>query len=71
MAFVAGPIALLVLAAAGRPASAHTGFESSIPADGAVVGEPVNLVTNVFTGSEAVSMSSGEIVDHSMPKGAA
>lgn len=30
--------------------SAHTGFESSTPAEGAVIDEPVSLVTLVFTG---------------------
>ncbi|MFT5978086.1 MAG: copper transport protein, partial [Ilumatobacter sp.] len=31
-------------------ASAHTGFQSSTPADGAAMDEPVSLVTVVFTG---------------------
>ena len=32
------------------PASAHTGFESSTPAEGATVDGPVEVVTLVFTG---------------------
>jgi copper transport protein len=31
-------------------ASAHTGFQSSTPAEGGIIGEPVELVTVVFTG---------------------
>lgn len=34
----------------GGMASAHTGFESSTPSDGAVIDAPVDLVTIVFTG---------------------
>ena len=33
------------------PASAHTGFESSTPAEGTTVDEPISLVTIVFTGA--------------------
>jgi methionine-rich copper-binding protein CopC len=39
----------LSLVGAGR-ASAHTGFESSTPTDGAAIDEAVELVTIVFTG---------------------
>ncbi len=34
----------------GQTASAHTGFESSTPADGETVGDPVDIVTIRFTG---------------------
>lgn len=39
-----------VLLGFGTPASAHTGFESSDPADGVVLAEPVEVVTITFTG---------------------
>ncbi len=42
-------VSAVVLAAA--PASAHTGFESSDPVDGATVTEPVDTITLVFTGA--------------------
>ncbi|MDJ0768141.1 MAG: CopD family protein [Ilumatobacter sp.] len=41
---------LAVVLVAAEPAAAHTGFESSDPADGAVVTEPVDVVTITFTG---------------------
>lgn len=41
--------ALLLLGAS--PSSAHTGFESSTPADQAIVEQPVEVVTIVFTGA--------------------
>jgi len=47
--FVVGAASLL----AASPAAAHSDFESSTPAADAVVGEPVSIVTLVFT-SEAV-----------------
>lgn len=40
---------LAVLAFSGSPASAHAGVESSDPADGAVVDDPVSEITLVFT----------------------
>ncbi len=45
-------VALAAIVSGGSPASAHTDFLSSTPADGAVVDEPVRLVTIAFT-SEA------------------
>ncbi|MFN3255374.1 MAG: copper resistance CopC/CopD family protein [Ilumatobacter sp.] len=46
----------LLIAVAGTvinpaTASAHTGFESSTPGEGAAISEPVDLVTIVFTGA--------------------
>lgn len=48
-------VSLFVFAA---PAAAHTDFESSDPADGSVVSEPVDTVTLTFTGA-ASSVSDG------------
>lgn len=45
-------------ATAGGSVSAHTGFESSTPADGEVVDEPVELVTVLFSG-EATPIGDG------------
>ncbi|MEL7158836.1 MAG: copper resistance CopC family protein, partial [Actinomycetota bacterium] len=42
--------AILVLAIAG-PASAHTGFESSVPADGATVDVAIDELTIAFSGA--------------------
>ncbi len=47
-------IALLTLAAGGRPASAHTELESTTPAADELVATPVTDVTLVFTGNVAV-----------------
>lgn len=51
---IIGIVALLValVGVGSNPstASAHTGFESSLPAEGAIVEQPVELVTVVFTG---------------------
>ncbi|MFT7394734.1 MAG: methionine-rich copper-binding protein CopC, partial [Candidatus Azotimanducaceae bacterium] len=51
---MAAAIGVLVVAAGlvlvPATASAHTGFQSSTPADGAAMDEPVSLVTVVFTG---------------------
>ena len=44
-------VAAAALAALVAPAAAHTGFESSDPADGAIVEAPVDTVTLVFTGA--------------------
>lgn len=51
-------VALLVVVAVPSTVSAHTGFESSLPAEGDTVGEPVELVTVVFTG-EATPVGDG------------
>ena len=51
---MAAAIGVLVVAAGlvlvPATASAHTGFQSSTPAEGAAIDEPVSLVTIVFTG---------------------
>ena len=51
---LAAVVGVLVVAAglvlAPATASAHTGFQSSTPAEGTVIDEPVSLVTIVFTG---------------------
>jgi copper transport protein len=43
-------IALVGVVSIPSTASAHTGFDSSMPAEGAIVEQPVELVTVVFTG---------------------
>lgn len=55
-----------------HPAAAHTGFESSDPADGAVVDEPVTAVTIRFSGPAApagdgflVRLPTGDVVEPS------
>jgi copper transport protein len=58
--------AVLVLAAVvvlAGPASAHTGFESSDPADGASIAEPVEIITLVFTGQAQPTGNGFEIFD--------
>lgn len=47
IAMIVGLAAIVLFAG---PASAHTGFESSDPADGASVAGPVSTITLVFTG---------------------
>ncbi len=41
---------LLLIVVPGAPVNAHTGFGSSLPAEGDIVETPVDLVTIVFTG---------------------
>jgi copper transport protein len=48
--FLAVLMAVSVSMIGGGTASAHTGFESSTPSDGAVIDTPVDLITIVFTG---------------------
>ena len=43
-------LAVFLVLIAPTTASAHTGFESSTPAEGETISEPVSLVTIVFTG---------------------
>lgn len=43
-------LATVAFAIASPPAGAHTGFESSDPADGSVLDQPVGVITLVFTG---------------------
>jgi copper transport protein len=47
---VAVVLAIVAMAAGHGTAHAHTGFESSTPAEGATVSAPVDVVTIVFTG---------------------
>jgi copper transport protein len=65
------PLGALLLALAGAviaatEASAHTGFESSVPADGTSVDEPITTVTLVFTGDAEPTGTGFQILD---PKG--
>ncbi|MEZ5227792.1 MAG: copper resistance protein CopC [Acidimicrobiales bacterium] len=55
--------ALTVLATA--PAGAHTGFESSDPADGATVDGPLDAISLVFTGPAEPTGTGFEILDGS------
>lgn len=57
---------LLVLSFFGiwvSPAAAHTGFESSDPTDGALLDEPVELITLVFSGDAQPTGPGFEILD--------
>lgn len=47
---IAAFVGLMSALAGSAPVSAHTGFESSTPADGTTVDQPVDVVTIVFTG---------------------
>jgi copper transport protein len=49
-AFLAVVLAAGLSLTGGGTVSAHTGFDSSTPSDGAVIDAPVDLVTIVFTG---------------------
>lgn len=56
-------VVLIVLATvlSASPAGAHTGFESSSPADGEVIDEPVSEITLTFTG-DATPAGEGFVV---------
>ena len=56
-------IVLVILAVGTSPASAHTGFESSEPADGAVLDGPAAVVTIVFTGDAEPTGAGFEILE--------
>ena len=56
-------LAVVALVLAAAPASAHTGFESSDPADGATVSEPVDTITLVFTGAAEPTGTGFEVLD--------
>ncbi len=58
-------IALFVLAVWSSPAAAHTGFESSDPADGAVLETPVEVITLVFTGDAEPTGAGFEVLEPS------
>ncbi len=54
-------VALFAIGLSASPASAHTGFESSDPADGEVLDEPVNEIALTFSG-EATPAGEGFVV---------
>ena len=54
-------VALFAIALSASPASAHTGFESSDPADGDVLDEPVSEIALTFSG-EATPAGEGFVV---------
>lgn len=56
-------LAAAVLAIGVSPAWAHTGFESSNPADGATVNEPVDAITLVFSGEAEPTGPGFEVLD--------
>ena len=56
-------LAAIALVLAAAPASAHTGFESSDPMDGATVTTPVDTITLVFTGPAEPTGTGFEILD--------
>ena len=56
-------LALTGLVIAASPAWAHTGFESSNPADGAAVEEPVDTITLVFTGQAEPTGTGFQVLD--------
>ncbi|MFW2382160.1 MAG: CopD family protein [Acidimicrobiales bacterium] len=61
--WVCGAVVAGVLLLIASPALAHTGFESSSPADGDVVDQPVSQITLTFTG-EANPVGDGfEVLD--------
>lgn len=62
LALVAVVVSVLGMWFAG-PVAAHTGFESSNPSDGAVLDEPVELVTLVFSGEAEPTGEGFEALD--------
>lgn len=58
-------LALTGLFLFAAPASAHTGFESSDPADGAVLDAPVDVITLVFTGPAEPTGDGFQVLDPS------
>lgn len=55
-------VAVVVLAS---PAAAHTGFESSDPADGATLDIPLDIITLVFTGEAEPTADGFQVLDPS------
>ena len=53
----------IVIIFVGGPAGAHTGFESSSPADGSVLDSPVEEITLVFTGEAEPAGEGFEVLD--------
>lgn len=62
LAAIAGAIALVTFTGAGT-ASAHAGLDSSTPADGAVLPDPVGEITVVFTESVTLVGNGFEVLD--------
>ena len=58
-----GMAVALVFVVTATPASAHTGFESSDPSDGASVTEPVEEITLRFTGPAQPSGDGFQVLD--------
>lgn len=54
-------VAILAIVFSASPAAAHTGFESSSPADGDMINEPITEITLTFSG-EATPAGEGFIV---------
>ncbi len=53
----------VILTLSPTPASAHTGFESSDPANGTVLGQPVAAITLVFTAQAEPSGDGFQVLD--------
>lgn len=56
-------LALVSLVAVAAPAAAHTGFDSSDPADGTTVDQPVDTITLVFTGQAEPTGAGFQVLD--------
>lgn len=56
-------LALVALVGAAASASAHTGFESSDPADAAKASDPVDTITLTFTGAAEPTGTGFEVLD--------
>lgn len=57
------PLGMAAVFVAASPAAAHTGFESSDPADGSVVEHPVDVITLVFSGDAEPSGDRFTVLD--------
>lgn len=56
-------LAILAIVAVAQPAQARTGFDYSVPTDGAFVGEPTSEVTVAFTEPVSLIGSGFEVLD--------
>ena len=56
-------LALVAVVGGARPAQAHTGFDYSVPTDGASVGEPTSEVTVAFTEPVSLIGNGFEVLD--------
>lgn len=61
--WVCGAVAAGLLVLIASPALAHTGFESSSPADGDVVDQPVSQITLTFSGEASPVGDGFEVLD--------